>query len=192
MTETVLEETIKKAAGCKQIGDECYFLFREKFRSLPYLAYTLADKGIDKVAALKKFLTNLPPLIKIKEFTFDKSNRVNLFDQREQFQGKMSIEIYGKAIPESDVTQVGAILGTKCFTDKHPLSVGDAIMQVQNDITELGNIDSINAKKAKELQELAIILQNIGNEYAQMTNYNKIVKIFESYRMLQDAGICDL
>lgn len=193
ITEDIIEWAIQKSAGCKQESPEkCYYLFREKFRTIPYLAYTIADRGIDKVQSLQTFLRELPPIIRIQEFTFNEARTVWLKTaEAASYQGKISIEVFGRWIPAEDVDGVAAVLGKQCFEDQHPISSEDAIQQVTKDLAWLSEIDSLNLTKSKELSELIGLLEKIQIEYPWLSNYKKIIRLFEIYRMMDDANICE-
>ena len=64
---------IRSAAGCtNQPTEECNYLFREKFRTVPYLIYPITNSRKSKSDVLKEFISfTLPPIIKINQFTFD-------------------------------------------------------------------------------------------------------------------------
>lgn len=53
--------------------------------------------------------------------------------------------------------------------------------------------DSImsEAIQANYLRELEGILKKIDKEYDKLSNYNKIIRIFEINRMLEDANLCE-
>lgn len=192
VTEEIIDEAIKVAAWCKVAKTErCYYQFRNKFRSIPYLAYSLADVWVNKVWALKSFLKNIPPILKIQEFTFDQARSSTLLTNTTEFNGQVKLDIYGKWVPEEDVTQIAQELWKKCFTDARTLTTTDAIDKIKQNITAIWEIDSVNATKSKELQELQAIIETIDAWFVWYTNYTKIVKLFETYRMISDASVCD-
>jgi len=193
ITEDIIDEAIKKSAWCKVAKTEkCYYLFREKFRSIPYLAYSISDAWVNKVEAFRIFLQNIPPIIKITEFNFDKARSAKLISESTEFNWKIWLTIHGKWIPPEEVEQISVELWKTCYKDQHALTVEDALSQIDADIKSIWEIDTANASKSKELQDLRQIIETIHLSYEWLSYYAKAVKLFETYRMLSDASVCDI
>lgn len=74
--EEVVDETIKQSIVCgmTESSDICYFRFRDKYRTIPGLAYGIGlESLVNKPLSLKRFFASIPPLIAIESFTFDKA-----------------------------------------------------------------------------------------------------------------------
>lgn len=111
----LIRNAIRDVAGCNtQSEQECSFLFREKFRTLPYLIYPITNERKDTSKVLKQFLQAIPPVINIVEFTFDKipGTRVG---QESSYQGRITIEIFGRGIAEKEQQEIAEELGKQCL-----------------------------------------------------------------------------
>jgi hypothetical protein len=71
----LINKTIKDTIVCGEESDNyCFYKFRDKYRSIPTLAYTIGiEENKNKVDDLKSFLKELPPVIKINTFTFERN-----------------------------------------------------------------------------------------------------------------------
>ena len=62
---------------------------------------------------------------------------------------------------------------------------------LENNIIQLGRINALDTERSSEFFELKELFQEVNNNYGELTPYNKIIKLFEVYRMLNDASLCD-
>jgi hypothetical protein len=75
ITEQDIFNTIKRASNCESDPAEvCLFKFRQKMKTIPLIAYTIGAPNTNKVAELRLFLKNLPPLMNVKAFTFNRKS----------------------------------------------------------------------------------------------------------------------
>ncbi len=191
--QNIIEDAIAESANCKQPKtNKCYYLFRDKFRNIPYLAYSIAWWWIDKVSNLKLFLQELPPIIKIKEFTFDQSRKAKFGKQTNKYEWKISIEVVGKWITDDEIKEIAKVLWKTCFDNNLEMSVDNWIKQIDAYSAELANIAIDNVSKWQNLAKLKEIFENLKKEYPKLSNYKKTIKLFEMYRMLKDANVCKL
>lgn len=73
LTEDIVDKAVMKTVDCKDPNQAfCYFKFREKFRSIPQLAYTLGFPSSNNASQLKSFFLYLPPVINVNKFSFEK------------------------------------------------------------------------------------------------------------------------
>jgi hypothetical protein len=72
------------------------------------------------------------------------------------------------------------------------MSIDEWLSLIEKNITQLGMINSLNTKKATDLLELKEIFTRMQWEFWGLTNYKKIIKLFEARRMLSDANLCSL
>ena len=116
--KNVIAATIKNIMACNNESDDiCYYQFREKYRNIPTFAYTIGlSSTADPVQSLKNFVTSLPPVFSLKEFTFDKV-KTQLFtdDQTAKYQGNVTIQVYGRGVSQPEIDAIAAVLGNKCF-----------------------------------------------------------------------------
>jgi hypothetical protein len=65
---------------------------------------------------LKRFLADLPPLIAIESFTFDKqkSDSLSLVTTTE-YVGEVNFNIYGRGITEAETNEITKKLAEDCF-----------------------------------------------------------------------------
>lgn len=191
---SIIETAIAKSASCKQPWTKkCYYLFRDKYRTLPYLAYTIADAWINKTESLKLFLQDLPPIIKIKEFTFDQSRKAKFWKQKNMYEWKIAIDIVGRDIPDEDVVEIAKVLWSSCFDSKDKImSIDIWIQSIDAYAVELASIAMNNVNKWQDLAKLKWLFEKFKKEYAWASNQKKIIKLFEIYRMLHDNNVCKL
>ena len=69
INDEIIDKAIKKIALCWDESKEyCYYKFRDKYRDLPSLAYTIWMESIwtweNKTEQLRQFLMDLPQIIK--------------------------------------------------------------------------------------------------------------------------------
>ncbi|MCS6983389.1 MAG: hypothetical protein NZL83_04395 [Candidatus Absconditabacterales bacterium] len=191
LSPDMIKKAIARTAGCKQPGSEtCGYLFREKFRTLPFLAYTITDNGSDTVLALKEFYRALPSLIQISQFSFDKSRSQNSSTEI-GYDGTIGLFLYGKGISTEEVTEIQQRLGTLCFRNPQPMTLDTAKNFIQQGLGGLGTPTTVDATKSRQMREVLVILNDITPARETATNYAKIVTSFEIWRTLADAGICD-
>ena len=115
----VIDQVIRHSASCtaSESQESCYFRFRDKYRSLPSLAYTIGQRnGANKVLLLKDFYRNIPPLIAIESFVFDKAEDTGMtLAEQGAYAGTVSFKIYGRGISNEDADQIGQLLTQQCY-----------------------------------------------------------------------------
>jgi len=169
----------------------CFYKFRDKYRSIPSLAYTIGlDNKNDKTNELKKFLEELPPIIKINDFTFERNMQQSITNYENiQYKWEIQMNIYGKWINIKEVDEIATMLWNKCIWIK--LDPSEALKKINSTLINLWDIIQNNNYNTSNLRELKTIIENIEKNYNTLTNYNKVIKLFEIYRMLQDWNLCN-
>ncbi|MBQ7074888.1 hypothetical protein IJM86_07795 [bacterium] len=102
----IINEAIKKSIFCDETRQEkeCFYSFREKYRNIPQIAYTIGMQGRDnKLSDLKNFLKNLPPIISVTNFNFEKQNNDSFVNNETTFKGQISFNAYGKTITSEEI-----------------------------------------------------------------------------------------
>lgn len=192
--DDLIVETIKESTMCDaSISDsECFYNFREKYRNIPYIAYKIwMEKQSYRTEWFREFLKDLPTIIAITDFGFDKhSNATFLNNEEEKYEWTLTFNAYWRTITTDELNEAADRLWTLCFgTISDQQIFPDIALDIVNEsITQLWGLD--NNVNINSLQELKWIFEEISEAYPWMTNYNKIVKIFESWRMLNDANLC--
>jgi hypothetical protein len=111
------------------------YMFREKMRALPYLAYGVAREGVDIIEGLKFFFKNMPPILSIETFSFEEKTIKKV---KAGYKGTISLRIYGKDLLPEEINSISGELGSMCFLSKEALSLGNAKAKVEKNISELG------------------------------------------------------
>lgn len=189
----ILDKTIKSIISCNNEPDElCYYKFRERYRDIPSFGYLIGtDFGSDWAENLKKFILQLPPIFSIKEFEFDKIKSPTLSDaSNNKYQGKVTIMVYGRSASVEEVEEIALALGNKCLWEDKALTTSDGLGLVQSAIVKLWEISTIDKSYGDNLRELKKLVEQSNDEYPELNNYKKTIKLFELYRMLSDAGLC--
>ena len=191
----VIIDTIKQNALCEPWlePDECFYKFRDKYRNLPYLAYRVwLWEQTDRVDGLLEFLRDLPPAIAITNFRFDKySNSSFLNNDVEQYEWSVTFNAYWKNVTDEEIDETAWLLWRMCFwnNSEQKISPDLALSRVNDKIASLWGLnESVNILSLWELQWL---FTDIQNSYNDLTKYNKMVKLFELWRMMNDANLCE-
>jgi len=196
VTENIINDTIKKNILCDETRQEseCFYAFREKYRNLPQIAYTLGiQTRSSKLADLKNILTELPPLISITSFNFDKSKTsLSLIDKDKKYTGRFSFNAYGRTITPEEISAIAKKLGNLCFKNDEELDIALALKKVQELLNQIGHSETVNSNIISSLEELRYLLQQSETEYGRLSSYQKTIKLFEVFRMLTDANICTM
>ena len=190
---TIINKAIAQTAWCTdQSSDECLYLFRDKYRYIPYLAYGVGRGGIDTVAGLKHFLHELPPLIAIDSFSFDLKQKRTFGRTRDNgYKWTITITVYGKDVSPGDMAEIASLLGKKCFRDGSSLSVLAWQQRVEDLINQLGSQD-INIRRSNQIQDMKDYFATIALSYDDLSYYKKVIRLFEIYRTLSEWDGCDI
>lgn len=190
----IIDKTVKAVIACDDINDElCYYKFREKYRDIPEFGYLIwTDSKINYVQKFKDLLLNLPPVFSVKEFSFDKQNPGQSINAKNiQYKGQIVIDVYGKWISNNDIDEIWSVLWKKCFWwDDKVLSIQVALDLITSTLKKLSSFDKIDKSQNDNLWQLKNLLEKINSDYPNLTNYKKVIKLFEIYRMIDDAGLC--
>jgi hypothetical protein len=197
--DEIIMTTIRENTLCDSaIQDtECFYKFREKYRDLPYLAYTIGIlKEPNKIQLFENFLKDLSPIITVTHFSFEKvTNREVFSDMNQFYQGTLSFNAYGRSMTSEEVNEISTTLGKLCFGQKEgetiPLSVDRALERVDQSILQLGSSLQLS-NVINDLEELQLLFTAIQEEYGELSNYQKTIKLFETFRMLKDATLCSV
>jgi len=191
--ENVIEQSIKSLMFCDNIDmNQCYYQFRDKYRDVSTFSYALSKNvSQDVVENFRNFFKNLPPITTIQDFTFDKvaSSDLNNFNSL-KYKWKVTINIYGRWISQEDIDQIASVLGNQCFGEDKMISVDQALVLVNDAIVKQSDAAGADRSKTEDLWQLKTILDGIVIEYPNISNYKKIVRLFEMWRMLDDSSLC--
>ena len=191
--DSVIEKAIKNSALCRwELDQKCLYNFREKYRNLPYLAYRIwLESKWSRTSGLLEFLKDLPPAIAITSFGFEKySNSSFLNNKEEEYEWRITFNAYGRNILDSELEEASSMLWKLCFWNNsdQKISPDTAAQYVDNAISLLWqNREYSNVSSLLELQSLFASLQE---SYNGMSNYDKMIKLFEIRRMMNDANLC--
>jgi len=193
--QEVLLATINKIISCENQKQEvCLYQFRDKYRSVPRLAYLFeAAYSADPVQNFHNFLKDIPPVLNIKSFTFDKMKGQQIVNnQNIKYEGKVTIDVYGKGILEEEITEIAEVLWKACFDKKIALTAEESINVIERTTANESVVASISALQGASLRELRDIMEDITKSYNHKSNYQKIITLFEIYRMMSDANLCEI
>lgn len=192
--ENIINEAIGKSAQCTDWLDSyCYYKFRDKYRNIPQLAYSiwLESNAEEKTENFKEFFATLPPIIKITNFTYDKTTQQDLTNyETPQYQWNIEFRVYWAWIMDDEITEIQQKLWTECLWKD--LTPTEAITQIDNKLVELWNATNIDTYSTINLMELKKIISEMDNEFNNLWNYKKAIRTFEIYRMLKEWNVCNL
>lgn len=192
--DKLINNTINIMLECKPNSqDECFYRFRDKYRNIWSLAYTIwIQNSTSKTSDLKNFIQNIPPLMAIKEFSFDKiQSQWIIQDKDTRYQWQVKMEVYWKNISEEEIKEIANNLGQKCFTEAKELTVQTALDIVDNTIKNKWNLLDQAKLKTSNIQNLKNVIEKINLEYPNLGNYKKTIRLFEVYRMLNENWLCE-
>ena len=152
------------------------------------LAYTLGFPGNNNAGQLRSFLQYLPPVINVKQFSFEK--KAGTLGTADQYVGNIQIDVFGRAVAQSELDEIGNVLGKQCFVSDRPMNPDNALQYLQENTKQFGSIATLSNEKSKDLTDLSLLFTSIKEEYPGYPKYKQAVKLFELYRMLDDAGLC--
>jgi hypothetical protein len=189
ISQDIIAKSIRKTAWCTtEEQQECMYMFREKMRALPYLAYGVAREGVDIIEWLKFFFKNIPPILSIETFSFEEKTIKKV---KAWYKGTISLRIYGKDLLPEEINSISAELGSMCFLSKEWLSIANAKAKVEKNIFELGKWN-LNIKRSTTLNQILVFITKIEKEYPTLPNQKKVVRLFELYRTLKENSLCDI
>lgn len=190
ITQDVIVQAIRKTAWCTvEEQEECMYLFREKMRAIPYLAYGIGREGIDTIEWFKFFFNNIPPILSIEKFSFEEKSK-----QKTSWWGykwSISIRIYGKDVMSEEIDNISNELGAMCFVSKSPINIGIAKSITEKAINDLWG-QTLNTKRSLTLTQILGVVTSIETEYEWLSNHRKVVRLFELYRTLRENDLCDI
>ena len=191
---SVIENAIKKAASCNgELDQICLYNFRGKYRNLPYLAYKVwLENQKDRVSGLLEFLQDLPPALAITSFGFEKySNSSFLNNKEEEYQWNITFNAYGRNILDSELDEASVMLWKLCFwsDSNEKITPDNASTYVDNAIIAMW--EKREYSNVSSLWELQILFSSIKDSYEGLPNYDKMIKLFEIRRMMNDANLCN-
>ena len=190
---TIINKAMAQTAWCTdQSAEECLYLFRDKYRSVPYLAYGIGRWWTDVVAWLQNFLQELPPLIAINSFSFDLKQKKAFGRNRDSgYKWTITIMVYGKDVSPDAMTEIADLLWKKCFRDAAPISIEAWQQRVEELINDLDTA-SINMKRSNQIQDMKKYFASIASSYETLSHYKKVIRLFEVYRTLSEGNACDI
>ena len=194
--DKLIVETIRENVLCNRdtSNAECFYKFRDKYRNLPYLAYKIwLEHQENRTEGLFSFLKDLPSVIAITSFGFEKySTSSFLNNDTEQYEWSLTFNAFGRGISTDELEEAATVLWNLCLwkTSNQVMSPDIALTRVNDTIASLWWEDkNINISSLWELQWLFTVIQE---QYNWLSNYNKMIKLFELWRMLNDANLCNM
>ena len=201
--DKIIVKAIRETVLCEDSKSnlECFYQFRDKYRNLPYLAYRIwldqsweiTANSTNRTEWLKEFLQDLPSIIAITNFGFDKYSEASyLNDKEEQYEWVVTFNAYWRTISDSELKEASTELWKLCFwiNSNSEMTPKEALSRVEKNISSLWWMNkNSNVTSLLELQDL---FRDIEKNYNSMSNYNKMIKIFELRRMLNDANLCNV
>lgn len=190
--ENVIKKAIEETANCdKDSYDYCLYKFRDKYRWIPSIAYTLwSNTENNKVQSLKDFIKKLPPIIKINSFTFNRDLEQDIQSYENiKYEWEIQMNIYWKGITDNEINEIANELWKICIGKE--LTPTIAIQEINKRLVNIGNTVKVDAFSTSNLLELESIIQNIESTYDSLSNYNKVIKLFEIYRMMKEWNVCN-
>lgn len=195
INDNIIVKAIKDSASCEKVSEQtCFYNFREKYRNLPYLAYKIwMENQNNRTKWLLEFLQDLPPAIAITNFWFEKySNSSFLNNEEEKYEWRVSFNAYGRNISNSELEEASKMLWKLCFWNTSTIEISpDFALEHIEKTMSVSDWWDLKYSNISSLLELQWLLTSIQKSYDNMSNYDKMIKIFEIRRMMNDANLCN-
>jgi len=189
VTTGSLLQAVQDTAQCQLLNIQtCLYTFRNTYRSIPQLAYGIGlDINTQSIQALRRFIQELPPLITIADFNFQK--RPVKAGWQSQYEWSVVINMHGRSVKNDDVDQVAFTLWNQCLGNNIFLSPQVALETIDAYLRRVSD-SQIAQQQSTQLLQLRRIVNENQIQFDTLSNYNKVIKLFELEKMLTDAGIC--
>ena len=115
---------------------------------------------------------------------------VFLNNKEEEYKWKITFNAYWRNILDSELEEAETLLWKLCFwsSTEQKITPELALSRVEESILSLWrNTEYSNFSSLAELQSL---FTDIRNSYGSISNYDKMIKLFEVRRMMNDANLC--
>ena len=108
------------------------------------------------------------------------------------YEGTLKFNAYWRWISSEELDEAANELWKLCFGQSKGIimSADSALNRINENISSLWSLDS--SSNITDLEELQLIITDIQESYQWMSNYQKMIKLFELWRMLNDANLCTL
>ena len=119
VTDEVVDKTIKKITVCDD--DEpieyCYYKFRDKYRTLPGLSYTIwLESNLNKAELLRHFFQELPQIMKISSFTYDWEETKDMVNySQKKYKWTVEFKLYWDGLSSDEVIEIQKLLWWMCL-----------------------------------------------------------------------------
>lgn len=189
ITQDVIRSAIQEAVGCSAstTQEACDYLFRQKYKDIHHLVYPLTNAN-DPAQALHIFFQQLTPLLSIQDFTYNKSQ--SSIDDTEQYQWTIRFTTYARSVTAENIIQVQNHLGNICYTDQIPFTIQNNKSKIQAMVRWLSSLTAINQSQSNALLSIQESLNELESSYDRLSNFQKVVRTFETYRTFQQIGVC--
>lgn len=189
VTTGTLLQAVQDTAQCQLLNIQtCLYTFRNTYRSIPQLAYGIGlEINVQSIQALRRFIQELPPLITIADFNFQKTP-VRSWTQP-QYEGSVVIHMHGRSVKNDDVDQVAFSLWNQCLGSNVFLSPQVALETIDAYLRRVSD-SQLAQQQSTQLLQLRRIVDENKTQFETLSNYNKVIKLFELEKMLSDTGIC--
>ena len=194
INDQIIDKAIRNIAICwdDESREYCYYKFRDKYRSLPTLSYTIwLESSANKTEYLRDFFKDLTQIVKVVSFTYDWEEVSDLANYvKKQYKWTIEFRIYWDALRDDEVLEIQQLLWSMClWLDLTPQS---ALDQINSKLTSIWKDTSIDTYTTARLMELESLITDIANNFDGLSNYKKVVRTFEMYRMLNEWNVCNL
>ena len=194
INDDIINQAIAKIAQCwNESLEYCYYKFRNRYRNIPSLAYSIwLEWNWDHAESFKDFLQNMPQTIKITDFIYDgevewDKDMTNFTTK--QYKWTIEFKLYWEGIHNDEIIEIQKLLWEKCIGKD--LTPETALQQIESKIINLWNSVSVDSYSTTRLVEIQTLIWNISKDFDTLGNYKKVIKTFEMYRMLNEWNVCN-
>ena len=96
-----------------------------------------------------------------------------------------------KWVNAEEVKEMAYLLWQSCFKQEKELTLDLAIEHIKTTTENISTFAKVDSSQTSYLRELEWLLQDIKSKYTNLSNYYKIIRLFEVYRMLDEANLCE-
>jgi hypothetical protein len=114
-----------------------------------------------------------------------------LNNKEEEYEWQITFNAYWRNITDEELEESSSMLWKLCFWNSSDQKISPelALNRVNETITSYGWKNEYS--NVSSLWELQLLFTEIQWNYEKLNNYEKMIKLFEIWRMMNDANLCN-
>ena len=196
LDDQLIFSVLKEYVWCstEKFDFECANGFRKKMKNIQFVAYNL---GIDEKSLewdeekiliwLHEVYKNLTTVMTIWEFEFSKEEDSELW--WDAYNVSLNMTVYWRIVTDLDVLDIINEISKKCIDKGIWFNIKWALDRIDTKLKEV-DPSTVWAEVIYDLQKMKEIFTEDEKMFEGLSNFKKIVKLIESYRMIRESWYC--